>query len=70
MALDFQETVKPQSDNQTISKESFKLLMAIAANNDFMLASVDIRAAFLQDKVFHRDIFMKPPEDIRKPGFI
>ena len=70
VARGFQETVKPQSDSLTISKESFKLLMTIAANNEFELASVDIRAAFLQAKVFNREIFMKPPEDIQKPGFI
>ena len=35
VAWGFQETVKPQSDSPTISKESFKLLMVIAANNDF-----------------------------------
>ena len=43
----FQETVKPQSDSPTVSKELFKLLMAVAANKNFKLASVDIRAAFL-----------------------
>ena len=44
--------------------------MVIAANNNFELASVDIRAAFLQAKVFDREIFMKPPDDIREPGSI
>ena len=48
VARGFQETMKPQSDSPTVSKESFKILMAISANNGFKLASVDIRAAFLQ----------------------
>ena len=30
----------------SLSKERFKLLMAVAANNHFKLASVDIRAVF------------------------
>ena len=30
-----QETLKPQSDSPTVSKESFKTLMATAANSDF-----------------------------------
>ena len=46
----FQETMKPQSDSPTVSKESFKILMAISANENFKLASVDIRAAFLQSR--------------------
>ena len=57
----FQETLKPQSDSPTVSKESFKTLMAIAANSDFKLASVDIRAAFLQSRTLDREIFMLPP---------
>ena len=44
--------------------------MAVAANNNFKLASVDIRAAFLQSKVLYRDVFVKPPEDIKKPRVI
>ena len=34
------------------------------------MASVDIRVAFLQAKVFDREIFMKPHEDFRMPGTI
>ena len=48
MARGFQESLKPQSDSPIASKESFKLLMAIAANFRFKLAPVNIRAAFLE----------------------
>ena len=58
--------MKPKSDSPTVSKELFKILMAVAANNGFKLASVDIRAAFLQSRTIHRDVFMKPHPDIRK----
>ena len=60
--------MKPQSDSQTASKDGFKLLMAVAANEEFHLASVDIRAAFLQSCVLDCDVFVLPPENIRKPG--
>ena len=70
VARGFQETLKPQSDSPTVSKESFKMFMAVAANSNFMLASVDIRAAFLQSRTLDRDIFMKPPPDIRRAGLI
>ena len=40
--------MKPQSDSPTVLKESFKMLMAVAANDNFKLASVEIIAAFLQ----------------------
>ena len=62
--------MKPQSDSPTASKDSFKMLMAVAANSRFKLASVDIRAAFLQSKVLDRDVFIEPPSDVKKLGYI
>ena len=44
--------------------------MAVAANNNLELASLDIRAAFLYAKVFNREIYMRPPADIWKPRSI
>ena len=41
VAHGFQDTLKPQYDSPTVSKESFKLLMAVAANSNFRLAYVD-----------------------------
>ena len=70
VARGFQKKEKPQSDSPTAAKESFKLMMALAANNGFRLVSMDIRAAFLQAKMLDREIYMKPPPDIMKPGKI
>ena len=61
MACGFQENMKPQSDSPTVSKESFNMLMAVAANENFNLALVNIRAAFLQSRTLDRHIFMLPP---------
>ena len=44
--------------------------MAVAANINFKLALVDIRAGFLQSRTLDRDVFMKPPPDIRKEEVI
>ena len=66
----FQEKDKPQSDSPTVVKESLKLLIALAMNEDFELAEMDIRAAFLQAKTLDRDVFMKPPEDQRVEGYM
>ena len=66
----FQELLKPQSDSPTAGKESFKLLMALSANFSFKLASVNIRAAFLQSKVLDREVYVEPPSDIKKQGMM
>ena len=66
----FQESNKPQSDSPAALKESLKLCLAVAANQGFELASVDIRAAFLQAKTLDRKVFVQPPKDIAKEGII
>ena len=70
VAKGFKESLKPQSDSPTASKESFKMLMAVASNSGLKLASVDIRAAFLQSKVLDREVFKEPPSDVKKQGWI
>lgn len=39
----FQEMEQSQFDSPTAAKKNLRLLMAIAANNDFELGSMDIR---------------------------
>ena len=46
------------------------MLVAVAANSGFKLASVDIRAAFLQSKVLDREVFIEHPIDVKKQGCV
>ena len=48
VAKGFQEKGVPQADSPTMLRESMKLFFAVAANQDFKLRSMDIRAPFLQ----------------------
>merc|ERR1711867_396479 len=66
----FQEIDQPQSESPTAAKESFKLLMALSANFNFKIVSMDIRAAFLQAKTLDREVFVRPPPDQEKEGRI
>merc|ERR1712112_811995 len=68
VAKGFQELDQPQSDSPTAAKESFKLLMALSANFNFKIISMDIRAAFPQAKTLDREVFVRPPRDIEKEG--
>merc|ERR1712089_60158 len=70
VAQGFKEIDQPQSDSPTAAKESFKLLLALSANFGFKIVSMDIRAAFLQAKTLDREVFVRPPRDIEKPGII
>ena len=70
VARGFQESTLPQSDSPTVLRESNKLFTAIAANQEFQLVSVDIRAAFLQSKELQRDVYVVPPKDLAETGII
>ncbi len=48
-----------------VAKKGFNFLMAIALNDSFKLALIDIRAALLPAKSLERYIFL-PTEDQRK----
>ena len=41
VAKGFQEKYEPQSDSRTAAKESFKLLVALAANQNFKVVSME-----------------------------
>ena len=70
VAKGFQEKEAPQSDSPTILRESMKMFFSVAANEDFELRKIDIRAAFLQVKQLDRDVFWQPPKDIKRDGYI
>ena len=66
VAKGFQEVDKLQSDSPTVAKESLKLLIALGANEDFELATMDIRAAHLWGNTLDRDVFIKITDSQRR----
>jgi len=70
VAKGFQEKEVPQSDSPTMLRESMKMFFTVAANEEFELRKIDIRAAFLQAKQLEREVFLKPPKDIKKEKII
>ena len=63
-----QERTDPRSDSPTASKDSFKLFMSIAANENFKLKSLDVTSAFLQGYPLERDVYIKPPAERASQG--
>lgn len=70
VARGFQEIEKLPSDSSIVVKESLKMLILLAANKDFDLASMNIRAAFLQRNKLDTDMFMKPLDYQRLEGWL
>ena len=66
----FKESNEPRSDSPTASKETLTILTAIAANEGWEIESIDITSAFLQGITIPRDVFVKPPEEIKHEGLL
>ena len=66
----FQEKEAPHSDSPTMLRESMKIFFSVVANEDFKLRKIDIRAAFLQAKQLDREVFLQPPKDIKREGYV
>lgn len=63
VARGFEETQKAQSDSPTGNKDTLKLFLAIISSKGWTCKSIDIKAAFLQGKDFHREVYLIPPKE-------
>ena len=66
----YEEEENERADSPTCSKENIRLMLAIAVSNTWTVKSLDIKAAFLQGKQIERELFVMPPKEVRKEGYI
>ena len=57
-----------RADSPTAHKDSLKLSLTIAANEDFKIVSADIKSAFLQGRSLDRKVFVIPPPEAGQNG--
>ena len=66
----FEEEVYPQSDSPTANRDSFKIYLALAANEELEIKNMDVKSAFLQGTPLKRNVYMEPPVECKKPGIV
>ena len=66
----FEENGDIQADALTASKTALIIVSALAANYDWSISTVDVKAAFLQGRPISRDIYIKPPREVSIEGKI
>ena len=59
-----------QSDSPMVPKEGLKILIKLVSNEEFELASMDIRVTFFQGKTLDRDVYMRPQENQKVEGYV
>lgn len=54
-------------DSPTCAHESLRLVLAVLAQKQWELRSMDIKTAFLQGQPIHRDVYVLPPVEANSP---
>ena len=70
VARGFQEETENDCDAPTADRISKRLLFTIAVCQNWEIRTLDITSAFLQSDELVRDVYVKPPQDIRRKGII
>lgn len=65
VARGFEDSEKDciKKDSPTCCKESLRLFLAIAAQRNWCVNSMDIKTAFLQGSPLHRNVYIRPPQE-------
>ena len=59
-----------RTDSPTIRKGNIKVFLTVAAKQNWKIETSDVSCAFLQTVNLDRDVYVLPPRERRKPGFI
>ena len=63
-----QEEYDVRSDSPTVTKQTLRLVFALAAQYGWEVITSDVTSAFLQSDKLDREIYVLPPADVRTPG--
>ena len=57
-------------DSPTVRKGNIRILLAVAAKNDWLIKSSDVTSAFLQSAPIECNVTLQPPKELRFPGIL
>ena len=57
-------------DSPTIGKTAMRVAMCLAASKVWNIQTTDIKSAFLQGRKIEQEVFLKPPKELQKEGFL
>ena len=70
VARGFEEMLEDKKDAPTADKSSIRMFLTLSACNQWEIETIDIKSAFLQSHDLERDVFLKPPKIVRRPGVL
>ena len=64
-ARGFEEEEDVPRNSPTVSKKSFRSLLAVCASKEFEVKTTDIKSPFLQTDELTREVFLQPPKEAK-----
>ena len=68
VARGFEENFQDRKDSPTCTRESLRMIFAVAASMKWRIHSMDISSAFLQGNKMDREVYVKPPKESNSSG--
>ena len=70
VARGFEDGDQVPSDSPTAAKSTLRTVLAITANEGWIIETIDIKAAFLQSRTINRIVYILPPPEARQDGIL
>ena len=70
VARGFEDEDQIPSDSPTAAKSTLRTVLAITANEGWIIETIDIKAAFLQSRTINRNVYILPPPEARQDGIL
>ena len=70
MARGYEDMQNYPKDSPTVGKSSMRIVLAMAVNKGWKIKTTDVGSAFLQGKELGREVYLSPPKEMKREGFI
>ena len=70
VASGFEDEDQVPSDSPTAAKSTVRTVLAITANEGWIIETIDIKAAFPQSPTINHNVYILPPPEARQDGII
>ena len=70
VARGFEEVLTGKTESPTCSREALRMTYTVASTMSWDLQAMDMMSAFLQGNRIDRDVYVRPPREVRQEGMI
>ena len=70
VARGFEEETYYAKDSPTVSRDAFRVFLALTVAENWIIESTDVKSAFLQGQELDREVFVEPPVEAKASGKI